>query len=34
MNQRCAILYLDDKKADKTKGMGDFGFMINEPFVI
>jgi len=28
------VLYLDDKDDEKTKGMGDYGFRINEPFYI
>ena len=32
VTQRWTILYLKDKKADKTSGMGAYGFRINEPF--
>jgi len=34
LNQRWTILYEEDKDDVKTKGMGEFGFKINEPFFI
>jgi len=33
-NQKWTILYDKDEKAEATKGMGEYGFKINEPFFI
>jgi len=34
LNQRWNIVYDKDEKAEKTTGMGEYGFKINEPFFI
>jgi len=34
LNQKWTILYDEDEKDEKTKGMGEYGFKISEPFFI